>query len=130
MAQEKSFENRIKKFLIDNNSWYIKYWSGGGCTIKGIPDLLISCNGYFIAAEIKAPKGNPSELQLEKIQEIRKSGALSFVLLPTEKDVQRCKKYILEHYEKYSHIPVVDFEYFKRLIKLLNSQITINQNII
>lgn len=26
MAEEKNFENKIKKFLDEQNCWYVKYW--------------------------------------------------------------------------------------------------------
>lgn len=130
MAQEKSFENRIKRFLDDNNAWFIKYWSGGGCTIKGIPDLLISHNGIFIAAEVKASDGNPTEIQLEKIKEMLEAGTLAFVLLPDTKDAERCKKHICKKYPKYENTPVIDFNRFKKLIELINEEIPINKKII
>ena len=94
MAAEKNFENRVKKFLKEQGCWFVKYWGGGQFTKAGVPDLLICCNGHFIAAEIKAPNGKPSDLQLWNIEQIRKAGGFADVLYP--KDFEEFKKLILE----------------------------------
>ena len=84
MAQEKQFENRIKKFLKEQGCYFIKYWGGGQFTKSGIPDLLICCNGYFVAVEVKAENGKPSDLQLWNIEEIKKAGGIAMVLYPNQ----------------------------------------------
>lgn len=87
MAAEKNFENRIKKFLEENNCWYIKYWGGAAFTKSGIPDLLTCVNGYFVAIEVKAPKGKPSALQLHNINKINEvSQGIAIVLYPDQFD--------------------------------------------
>lgn len=83
MAAEKTFENKIKKFLKDNGSWFIKYWAGSQFTKSGIPDILACINGYFVAIEVKGPNGKPSELQLYNIDKIRDAGGYAFVLYPS-----------------------------------------------
>ncbi len=94
MAQEKTFENKVKKFLKEENCWVLKTWSNG-IQRKGVPDLLVCCNGYFIGVELKAEHGKPSELQLWNIEEIKKSGGIALVLYPKQ------------------------FEQFKEMIRLL-----------
>ena len=84
MAAEKQFENKVKAFLKEQGCWYIKYWGGGGFTKSGIPDLLICCNGRFVAVEVKASTGKPSDLQLKKIRDIRKAGGVAFTLYPDQ----------------------------------------------
>lgn len=90
--KEKTFENKIKKFLKDNNCYFIKYWSGGYFTESGIPDLLVCCNGYFLGLEIKAEKGEPSELQKYNIKKIQETGGFGIVLYP--KDFEKFKNFI------------------------------------
>lgn len=97
MASEKNFENRVKKFLKDQGCWFVKYWGGGQFTKAGIPDLLICCNGQFIAVELKAPNGKPSELQLYNIDAITKAGGIALVLYPEDFEafkqlVKNCQK--------------------------------------
>ena len=84
MAGEKNFENKIKKFLKDENCWFVKYWAGAQFTKEGIPDLLICCNGHFIGCEVKAEKGKPSELQLYNIKKIQEAGGIAMVLYPNQ----------------------------------------------
>ena len=92
MAQEKLFENKIKKYLTSKGCWYIKYWGGAEFTKAGIPDLLASINGYFVAIEVKAEKGKVSELQKYQIEKIKKSNGIAFVLYP--KDFEKFKELV------------------------------------
>lgn len=61
---------------------------------SGIPDLLCCVNGYFVAIEVKASKGKPSELQLWNIKKIKEAGGIAMVLYP--KDFEDFKKLILD----------------------------------
>ena len=96
MAAEKNFENKVKKFLKEQDAWFIKYWGGGAFTKAGIPDLLCCVNGYFVAVELKAPNGKVSEIQKHTIKEINESYGIAIVLYPK------------------------DYETFKSMIELLN----------
>lgn len=82
MAQEKLYENKIKRYLKDNGCYVVKYF---GCNLStsGTPDLLACVNGYMVAIEVKAPEGKPSELQLQKIKDIRKAGGFAYVAYPS-----------------------------------------------
>ena len=94
MASEKTFENRVKKFLKDSRCYFIKYWGGGEFTKAGVPDILCCCNGYFIGIEVKAPKGKPSPLQIHNLKKIDESGGLGVLLYP--KDFEIFKKMVQE----------------------------------
>lgn len=80
--KEKTFENQVKKFLKDEGCWTLKTWSNG-IQRKGIPDLLVCCNGYFLGVELKNEVGKASELQLWNVQKIRESGGFAYVLYPS-----------------------------------------------
>ena len=92
MGPEKRFENTVKQFLKSQGAYFIKYWSGGGYTKSGIPDLLVSCNGFFLGVELKAPKGTPTDLQIRELHRIRDSGGLAILLFP--KDLELFKNLI------------------------------------
>ena len=92
MAKEKDLENKVKQVLKDKGCWYVKYWGGGGYTRSGVPDLLICCTGIFMAVELKAPKGAPTDLQIRQLQKIRDSGGLAILLYP--KDLELFKNLI------------------------------------
>ena len=82
MAQEKQFENKIKKYLKERGCYCVKYF-GCNYSTSGTPDILACVNGYFLAIEVKAQTGKPSELQLVKIADIRKAGGFAFVAYPS-----------------------------------------------
>lgn len=82
MAAEKNFENRLKKHLKEKGCWFIKYWAGAAFTKEGIPDLLVCCDGRFIAIEVKSLKGEPSILQLYNLKKIDESGGFGILLYP------------------------------------------------
>lgn len=82
MAQEKTFENKIKKYLNSKGCYWVKY-HGNAYSVAGTPDILACVNGYFIGIEVKAQNGKPSELQLVKIRDIREAGGFSYVVYPS-----------------------------------------------
>ena len=85
MAAEKNFENRLKKFLEDEGCWFVKFFANA-YTKSGIPDILCCSNGHFIAVEVKAPNGKPSELQKWNIKKINESGGIAVILYPDQFD--------------------------------------------
>ena len=82
MGSEKAFENKIKTYIKAVDGYVVKY-HGNAYSTNGTPDLLACVNGYFQATEVKAQGGHPSELQLKKIEDIRKAGGLAFVVYPS-----------------------------------------------
>lgn len=82
MAQEKIFENKIKKYLKDKGCYCVKYF-GCNYSTSGTPDILACINGCFVAIEVKAEHGKPSELQLAKIRQIREAGGFAYVVYPS-----------------------------------------------
>lgn len=82
MAQEKVFENKIKAYLKSKGCYCVKYF-GCNYSTSGTPDILACVNGYFLAIEVKAQTGKPSELQLAKIRDIRDAGGFAYVVYPS-----------------------------------------------
>lgn len=73
---EKQVENKIKKWLEQNNHWYFKV-HGGAFQKTGVPDIIACINGKFVAIEVKRSDGGiVSELQKAQIQKIKNSGGL------------------------------------------------------
>ena len=52
-------------------------------TKSGVPDILACVNGYFVAIEVKAQNGKPSELQLYNVRKIRESGGFAYIVYPS-----------------------------------------------
>ena len=115
MAQEKSFEEKLKKWLESEGiyalgtakqdmttepcGYWEKRWGGGKYTKAGLPDMHIVVNGISIEAELKAPNGRPSELQKQKLNQIDDAGCIAVVLYP--KDFEKFKglvKFLKQNY--------------------------------
>lgn len=83
--REKAYENKIKKFIESVGGWWVKF-HGNAFTRDGVPDLLCCVNGKFLAIEVKGDGGEPSELQLHEIEEIKKAGGVALVSYPDDFD--------------------------------------------
>ena len=79
IAKEKVFENKIKAYLKSIGAYFIKT-HGDRFSKVGTPDIIACVNGKFVALEVKAENGKPSELQLYHLEQIRKAGGHSFLL--------------------------------------------------
>lgn len=89
MAKEKAFENKIKDYLKSIGAYFIKT-HGDRFSRVGTPDIIACVNGHFVAVEVKAENGKPSELQIHHIEQINKSGGYGVILYP--KDFEGFKK--------------------------------------
>lgn len=83
MAEEKNFENRIKACLKSKGAYFIKT-HGDRFSRVGTPDIIACVNGYFVAVEVKATNGRPSELQKYHIQQIKDAGGIGVILYPDD----------------------------------------------
>ena len=82
MAQEKNFEQKIKRFLDEEGAYWVKFFANS-YTRSGVPDLLCCVHGHFVAVEVKAQNGKPSPLQIHNCTEIRIAGGFAFILYPS-----------------------------------------------
>ena len=131
MAQEKTFENKVKSYLesigcyalgtpnqnitIPIVGYYEKRWGGGQFTKSGLPDIHVVLHGESIELELKAPTGKPSLLQLKNLDLITKGGCYGFILVETSVTADKLQQWISSQYSQYAHIEVIDFEKFKSL---------------
>ena len=108
MAEEKQFENKVKAYLKEQGCWVLKTFSNG-IQREGVPDLLVCCNGYFVAVELKASKGKPSKLQLWNIDRIRDAKGIAIVLYPDQFDKF---KQLVEALQNKAHYSAYCSQYF------------------
>lgn len=117
MAAEKSFEERLKKWLESEGiyalgtpeqdivaepcGYWEKRWGGGKYIKAGMPDMHIVVNGVSLEVELKAPNGRPSELQIQKLNQIDQAGCIGFVLFP--KDFEKFQR-LIRHIKTYCGI--------------------------
>ena len=112
IAAEKNFENRLKRWLDSEGIYRLGtpvqemiaepcgYWEkrhGSTYTGGGWPDMHIVVNGISVEVELKAPNGRPSELQIQKLNQIDDAGCISMVLFP--KDFEKFQRLIL-HFKR------------------------------
>lgn len=127
MAAEKSFEEKLKAWLESEGiyplgteqqkmttppcGYWEKRWGGGKYVKAGMPDMHIVVYGISVEVELKAPNGRPSELQIQKLNQIDDAGCIGLVLFP--KDFEKFKKLIL--HLKRIHLIVGDLVTFSSL---------------
>ena len=85
MTPEKTFENKIKKYLTSKGAYFVKFF-GCAFTRAGVPDLLCCVNGKFLAIEVKAERGVASPLQLQNIKNIEAAKGIALVVKPSQFD--------------------------------------------
>ena len=90
IAAEKNFENKIKAYLKSIGAYFIKT-HGDRFSRVGTPDIIACVNGHFVAVEVKAENGKPSDLQLYHLDEIRKADGYGVIRYP--KDFEDFKKF-------------------------------------
>lgn len=79
MTPEKIVENKMRKNFENAGGYIIKKFADPHSN-KGIPDLIGTLNGIFIALEVKRPTGGkPTPVQLHNLQAIANAGGLAFV---------------------------------------------------
>lgn len=117
MAQEKAFENKIKKFLKDEGCWCVKFFANS-YTQRGIPDLLCCVNGFFLAVEVKAENGKATEIQKWNVEKIREAGGVAFVLKPSQFESFKQLVYALKEQKRLEVPHLIDGNIFRRLYGL------------
>ena len=128
MAQEKIFENKVKRYLesigcynfgtpnhlLKNPIGYMeKRWGGGQFSKTGLPDMHVVLQGISVELELKAPNGKPSAMQLKNLSMIKDCGCYGFILVENIATVNKIKTYIKNNYPQYQNVDVIDFDNFK-----------------
>ena len=82
MAEEKQFEEKVKRLLKLRGCWLLKTFSNG-IQRAGVPDLLVCNKGKFYGIELKAEKGRVTKLQEHELKSIEEAGGRALVLKPS-----------------------------------------------
>lgn len=109
MMTEKAFEEKLKAWLetegiyplgtpenemtVPPCGYWEKRWGGGKYVKAGLPDMHIVVKGVSIEAELKVPPNKPSALQIQKINQVDRSGCIGLVLYP--KDFENFKHFVM-----------------------------------
>jgi hypothetical protein len=82
---EAKVKAKIKTILKEHNVYYAMP-IGSGYGNAGVPDFLCCVNGYFVAIEAKAGKGQATALQLKNLGQINKAGGYTCIINETNLD--------------------------------------------
>ena len=89
---EPIFKEKVLEELREiKNSYWIKIQQ---VALKGVPDILGTINGRFIALELKIEGDKADKLQEYVLQEIDKSGGIALVVNPS--NFEQAKNYIVK----------------------------------
>ena len=93
---ESKVKDKIKKILKEHSVYYAMPM-GTGYGNSGVPDFLCCMNGFFVAIEAKAGKGETTALQDKNLKEINAAGGYTLVIRETNIDylkkvIQECKE--------------------------------------
>jgi|TARA_R100000664_G_scaffold20397_1_gene29589 hypothetical protein len=89
---ETIFKEKVLEELREiKNSYWIKIQQ---VALKGVPDILGTINGRFIALELKIEGDKADKLQEYVLQEIDKSGGIALVVNPN--NFEQAKNYIVK----------------------------------
>lgn len=65
-----------QRIASGDNIWYVKEH---GCLLsskRGVPDVLLCCNGRFVAVELKVDGNQPTAEQVEQMRQIASAGGI------------------------------------------------------
>ena len=93
---ESKVKDKIKKILKEHSVYYAMPM-GTGYGNSGVPDFLCCVNGFFVAIEAKAGKGETTALQDKNLKEINAASGYTLVIRETNIDylkkvIQECKE--------------------------------------
>ena len=93
MAQtpEGAVKAAVRKVLAAEGVYYFSP-AANGFGRAGIPDIICCVQGFFLAIEIKAGKGETTALQDREIAAINSNGGIAFVV--NEKNINEVKENI------------------------------------
>src|SRR5262245_24500684 len=87
-------QKKIQKLLraeFGKDIWLTKI-HGGPFQDAGLPDLMGYYRGYGFAFEVKEPDGEPSELQLETLADMKRAGAVTGIITTAREAIRALSK--------------------------------------
>lgn len=85
---EADITKQIRDYLNYKNIFHWKQWQGPMSQPRGVSDIIGIINGKFFAIEIKKPRGQPTDHQINFMASVRSAGGIAFVAYGIE-EVQK-----------------------------------------
>lgn len=85
-------ESSITKSIValaKSRGWWTFKIAGGPMQTSGIPDLLCVKSGKAVFLEVKQPGKNPTELQKQRMHEIRNTGGAVAEVVRSREEAER-----------------------------------------
>lgn len=98
--RERDLQRRILQALRTQGGWWVKFQAGRYAQ-RGVPDILGSYRGRFVALEVKTEEGGPTELQARTLLEIRRSGqGIAYIVRSVEQAINIVRLIDRKKYDK------------------------------
>lgn len=93
MTPEKKVKRKVVEILKKYGLYYF-YPVSGGFGSSGVPDIVVCCEGRFVAIECKAGNKKPTALQQQNLTQIANNGGIAMVI--NEKNIERVENELLD----------------------------------
>lgn len=105
-TKESKLEEEIERFMSKRGIWQLARYQAQS-NQNGLPDRLYLYKGFLLGLELKTDEGEPTKLQLRKIDEINKNGGIGLIV-KNVKIVDKLIKYI-DAYDSYSCTSTISY---------------------
>ena len=82
-TKESKLEEEIERLMKSKGIWQLARYQAQS-NQNGLPDRLYLYKGFLLGLELKTDEGEPTKLQLRKIDEINKNGGIGLIVKNTE----------------------------------------------
>lgn len=96
-TKESKLEEEVERLMQRKGIWQLARYQAQS-NQNGLPDRLYLYKGYLLGLELKTDEGEPTELQLRKIDEINKNGGIAIIVRNIETVGQLIKYIDLCHF--------------------------------
>lgn len=119
-TKESKLEEEIERFMSKRGIWQLARYQAQS-NQNGLPDRLYLYKGYLLGLELKTDEGEPTKLQLRKIDEINNNGGIALIIRNT-REVEQLIKYI----DAYEDLNSSIYQYY--ILKEMKEWIKDNEN--
>lgn len=97
-TKESKLEEEVERLMQIKGIWQLARYQAQS-NQNGLPDRLYLYKGYLLGLELKTDEGEPTDLQLRKIDEINNNGGIALIVrnIETVEHLIRC----IDDYEDY-----------------------------
>lgn len=91
-TKESKLEEDVERLMSAKGIWQLARYQAQS-NQNGLPDRLYLYKGHLLGLELKTDEGEPTDLQLRKIDEINKNGGIALIIR-NAKEVEQLIKFV------------------------------------